>query len=161
MTDAPVTFPVTVQTVGPWRIAALRHVGPYQELGPSFERIGAWAGPKGLFTPDTPMVGVFHDNPQEVAPADLRSDAGVIVGEDVALDLEGLHEVRIPQHRAAVMTYTGSYEGLPGAYPQLGAWLQANGENWAVPAPSVEAYLDDPSSTPIDRVRTLIHAPLS
>ena len=69
------------RTVPAIRVAFMRHVGPYCEAGAAWERLQAWAGPRGLFGPRTLVLGVCHDDP-EVTPADkVRYDACVTVDE--------------------------------------------------------------------------------
>src|SRR5262249_53835150 len=49
---------VRVRTLPPRRVAFVRHVGPYNEVGPTFGRFMAWAGPRGLLGPATQVLGV-------------------------------------------------------------------------------------------------------
>ena len=63
------TYDVRIEDVPPRRVAFIRHVGPYQECGPVFQRMMAWAGRHGLFGPGTMILGIGHDDP-EVTPAD-------------------------------------------------------------------------------------------
>ena len=70
-------------------VACIRHVGPYPEIGKAIEKIFQWAGPKGLIQfPKTDVLAVYHDNPEETAEAELRSDACITVPEDTAADGE-------------------------------------------------------------------------
>ena len=63
------------------RVAFLRHVGPYQAVGPTFQRLAGWAGSRGLFGPGTLMLGICHDDP-DVTPADkIRYDCCITVDD--------------------------------------------------------------------------------
>ena len=61
MTTTAVAFPVRVEKVPERRVAFLRHVGPYTECGPTFQKLGMWAGPRGLFGPGTPTFYTDED----------------------------------------------------------------------------------------------------
>src|SRR5262249_55603814 len=70
--------------IPPYRVAYMRHVGPYGEGGrisalwASFER---WIRTRDLQGPDTLTIGIGHDAPK-IAPADkLRYDACLVVDD--------------------------------------------------------------------------------
>jgi len=73
---------VDVREFPPMHVAYVRHVGPYQEIGNAFKRLMRWAGPRRrLWTPETKILGVYHDNP-DLTPVDkLRAEACIIVPE--------------------------------------------------------------------------------
>lgn len=141
------------------RVASVRHVGPFTELTGAFGRISAWAGARGLFGPDTRVLGVFHDDPKVTPPAELRSDAAVTVGADV----EGEDDIAIttvPGGTYAVGMLKGPYEKLHEAYAWLhGTWLPASGREVAE-GPCYEVYLNDARSVAPEEILTAIHVPL-
>ncbi|MGH7713196.1 MAG: GyrI-like domain-containing protein, partial [Gemmatimonadaceae bacterium] len=52
---------IEIEQLAPMRVGAVRHVGPYDQIGKSFERLGALAGPAGLFQPpDALMLGIYY-----------------------------------------------------------------------------------------------------
>src|SRR5262245_28868407 len=105
-----------IRTLTAKRLAAVEHTGPYNQIGPSFRELGRLAGQGGLFAyPVARMVGVYHDDPRSTPAEQLRSAAGVIVPEGVAIPA-GLVELRIDEGTFAVLTHTGSYMGLPDAW---------------------------------------------
>jgi AraC family transcriptional regulator len=105
------------------------------------------------------MIGVYYDDPSVVGPADLRSHACFVVGEDVACP-EGLEEVRTAGGRMAVLRFKGHYSGLPAAYDYLyGHWLAASGSEPA-DAPSFELYVNSPMDTRPEDLLTDICVPL-
>jgi GyrI-like small molecule binding domain len=68
------------------RVAAMRHTGPYNQIPVAFERLGAIAGPAGLFRqPGAEGIAIYYDDPESTAQDRLRSDAGVVVPDGVAL----------------------------------------------------------------------------
>lgn len=143
----------------PLRLAALAHRGPYHEIGAAFEQLSLWAGGQGLFGPETRMVGVYYDDPQEVAAADLRSDAGLTVAESYEPP-EPAHLVRLAGGPHAVLRHVGPYATLPRAYDHVyGAWLPKSGREPA-DAPAYEVYLNSPRDTAPDQLVTEICVPL-
>jgi AraC family transcriptional regulator len=142
---------VTIENRAPIRIAYLTHLGPHSKIGPTFERLYAWAAPRGLTGPHAVGVAVYLDDVDAVPAADLRTQAGV----SVAADIEGDGDVQVrtvPGGRCAVRVLHGSYAGLSAAYGELFGWLAASGEQRG-DAPIVEVYLNDPHTTaPVDLV---------
>lgn len=149
-----------IRELPPLRVARLRHVGAYCDLAPVFGALCDWAGPRGLFGPDTRVLGLFHDDPRTTPEAELRSDAAVTVGPDV----EGEGDVVIDEVAGgtyAVGILKGPYEGLHAAYTWLlTEWLPASGRE-AKEGPAYEVYLNDPVSTPPEELLTAIHVPLA
>ncbi|WP_394820698.1 GyrI-like domain-containing protein [Pendulispora albinea] len=141
------------------KIAFIRHIGPYQDVGPTFARLMTWAGPKGLLGPGATVVGVPCDNPKVTPKSELRYDAGVVVADDFKGDDEvGVRELPGGEH--AVVCHEGPYSELPKAYDFLvGVWLPASGRQMGA-APPYEVYLRDASTTPPEELRTEIYLPL-
>jgi len=81
-TRTEMTFEVEVRDIPAMHVAYVRHVGPYHEIGKAFQRLMRWAGPRRrLWTPDTRILGVYHDNP-DLTPVDrLRGEACITVPE--------------------------------------------------------------------------------
>lgn len=141
------------------RVAAVRHRGPYSQIGQSFARLGAIAGPAGLVGPGTTMIAVYHDDPESTAEQDLRSDAGLVIAESGTLP-EGLTELRLLAGRYACTTHVGPYEGLSDAWARLmGEWLPRSGERVG-DGVSYEIYRKTPVDTPRDELVTEMYVPL-
>jgi AraC family transcriptional regulator len=71
-----------VREMAPMHVAYVRHVGPYQEIGKAFQRLMRWAGPRRrLWTPETRILGVYHDNPDLTPVEHLRAEACITVPE--------------------------------------------------------------------------------
>lgn len=151
--------PVTIRTEPPLRLAALPHKGAYHEISRAFQKLSAVMASRDLFRSAGRMVGVFYDDPQSVAEADLRSLAAFEIAgrSDLSTPLE---EVTLPGGRQAVLTYKGPYAGLPAAYDELfGVWLPTSGEEPA-DTPSFEVYLNTPMDTAPKDLLTELHLPL-
>ena len=152
-------YDVTLKDVPAYRLAGFAHRGPYQEIGTAFERVFAWAGPRGLIGPQTVGIGVYFDDPEAKAPAELRSFAGLTVAPDVAID-GGADIVEIASGPAVSTIHQGPYADLPAAYHYLyGDWLPTSGREPA-DQPCFEIYLNNPRDLPPTEWRTEVFLPL-
>ena len=71
---------VRIETLDPIHVARIRHVGPYAEVGPCFERLFRWAAVIGV--PTGRVLTLSYDDDDAVAPERLRSDACVELRTD-------------------------------------------------------------------------------
>lgn len=169
---APVSGPLTPETGGTTmkveivklpaqRIAFVRHVGPYDEVGEAFDTLMAWAAPRGLIGPGVKVIGVSYDDPNITAPAKIRYDAALTLATDDESEAEG--EIGIRELRGgsyAVVCHQGPYSDLTATYDFLyGRWLPASGYNLA-DAPPFEYYLNHPDSTEPEDLLTDVHIPI-
>jgi DNA gyrase inhibitor GyrI len=107
-----------------FRVMGIEHRGPYEKIGPAFERISAIAKEKGI---EPRMIGVYFDNPDMVAEDSLKSLAGMIVSAEDSLVLASLPELKsliIPAGHAAISSFEtdGMASMIIGAmksYPKL------------------------------------------
>ncbi len=56
-----------IVTREPVTVLALRHVGPYSEIGPAFGKLSGFVKAHGV--PTRGMLGVYHDDPAVVRAA--------------------------------------------------------------------------------------------
>jgi DNA gyrase inhibitor GyrI len=107
-----------------FRVMGIEHRGPYEKIGPAFERMSAIAKEKGI---EPRMIGVYFDNPDMVAEDSLKSLAGMIVSAEDSLVLASLPELKsliIPAGHAAISSFEtdGMASMIIGAmksYPKL------------------------------------------
>jgi AraC family transcriptional regulator len=152
---------VTVKTMPELRLAAVRHVGPYNQIPHAFERLGAIASTAGLpHRADTKMIAIYHDDPESVPQDELRSDAAITVPENAPLP-PGLAEEHLPAGRYASTVHVGPYEQLGDAWARfMGEWLPASGHRLG-PGASYEVYENDPRQVPKEQLRTEMLIPIS
>lgn len=150
---------VEIKTIAPIRVAFVRHTGPYSGCGAAWEKLCAFAGPRGLFGPQTRFLGICHDDPQITPSERIRYDACMTVnGAFQPVGEVGVQEVTGGEY--AVTLHCGPYEKLHETYARLcGEWLPNTGREPAA-APSFEVYLNDPKTTRPEELRTLVHVPL-
>ena len=152
-------FDVEIRTLPPQRIAAIRHKGPYLEVGVAFQKLISVFAARNLWQAARGMLAIYHDDPGVTKPQALRSDAGIIVTDDFEIP-DVLDDIAVPHGRMAVMRYKGPYAGLAAAYESLFRdWLPASGEE-PRDAPCFEVYLNDPAKTAPDDLLTDICVPI-
>jgi AraC family transcriptional regulator len=123
-------MPVEIKDIPPYRVAYMRHVGPYGEGGrisalwASFER---WIRTRDLVRPGLLTIGIGHDAPK-IAPADkLRYDACVVVDQAFKAD-RFVNIADLPGGKYAVAAFDGTAAEISDAWEQLWAvWLPASG----------------------------------
>lgn len=154
-TTAPVDRSVRTAMRPALRVAFLRHTGPYQEAGPTFQRMTEWAFSKGLLKPGTKILSISHDDAEVTAAEKLRLDCCVSVDDDFTPEGE-VGVQTIPEGEYVILTHRGSYAGLPDAYRWLyGEWLATSGRDFA-DRPPFEIYVSDPQETPEEQLLTEI-----
>jgi AraC family transcriptional regulator len=133
-------------------VAYVRHIGPYkgdQELfGRLFNRLMAWAGPRGLLRfPETKMMAIYHDNPDITDESRLRTDACITVPEDTQVEGE-IGKATIPAGKYAVAHFEITPDQYQDAWNAVyGGWLPESGYQPA-DGPCYELYLSDPNQHP-------------
>jgi AraC family transcriptional regulator len=154
------TVEVKVKRIEKLRVAFVRHVGPYDEVGTAWNRLCGWAGPKGLLGPGSRFLGVSHDDPEITPPEKLRYDAAIVVPGDVGPAGEvGIQEVGQGDYATAL--HRGPYQNLSQSYAAVaGEWAPGSGREIAS-GPSIEFYLNSPESTPPEQLLTEICLPLA
>jgi AraC family transcriptional regulator len=141
------------------RLAAVTHHGDYQEVGRAFEQAIAWAAARGLLGNGTRSIGIYNDDPLTVPLKDLRSEAGLVVSDDVQID-GVVHEVKIPSMLRASVVHKGPYAELEAPYRYLfREWLPASGRE-AGDHPCFEEYLNNPRELPPSEWLTRVSLPL-
>jgi AraC family transcriptional regulator len=150
---------VKIEHKEPIRVAFMRHVGPYGEVGATWNKLLPSLGKEGLLGGDSLFIGICHDDP-EVTPQDrIRYDACVSVDETFVPEGEIGVQV-IPGGEYAITTHFGPYQKLGETYTKLlGQWLPRSGRELRS-APCFEVYLNDPQSTEPEDLITDIYAPL-
>ena len=153
------TMDAQIKTFNQQQVAFVRHIGPYQECGPAWQRLCTWAGQRGLMGPNMKMIGLCHDDPVVTPPDKIRYDACIVVDESV--QPEGDIGVQaIPAGDYAVTMHHGPYEKLSETYAALcGQWLPQQGRELRLSA-CFEVYLNNPQTTKPEDLLTEVHVPL-
>jgi AraC family transcriptional regulator len=150
---------VTIEQREPTRVAFMRHVGPYAEVGETWDRFLPVLGKEGLLGGDTLFIGICHDDPEVTPPDKIRYDACVSVEENFRPSGDiGVQVIAGGEY--AMTTHFGPYNKLGRTYTKLlGQWLPRSGRELRQ-TPCFEVYLNDPQSTEPEDLITDIYAPL-
>ena len=143
------------------RIAALRHMGPYHRISETFAQLRELAERAGLYAFGRPtLVAVYYDDPVATAESELRSDAAIVIPEDVRVP-DGLTEVWLPAGRYAHATHVGPYAQLGDVWATFkGQWLPQSGEQLGT-GKSYEVYVTTPMDAPAEELQTELYLPLA
>ena len=143
----------------PMRLAAVPHRGDYGKIGDAFGLLDVWAKQQRL--EHAPLVAVYYDDPHNVAEAELRSEAGVIVHGGTEILGEGVHEVHVPGGKYAMGSYVGDYSGLPKAWEDFYINGVMRSGLKTKPDACFERYVTTPADAPAGELITELYAPLA
>jgi AraC family transcriptional regulator len=151
---------VRVETLPPRRVAFLRHVGPFSQVGSTFQRLFAWAGQRALLGPAAQALGICHDDPDVTSADKLRYDCCVTVADSVTGEGDvGVQTLAGGEY--VVVTHRGPYEKLPETWRWLyGTWLPTSGREPA-DGPPFEVYRNSPADTAPEALLTDVCVPLA
>ncbi|MEL6915266.1 MAG: AraC family transcriptional regulator [Pseudomonadota bacterium] len=155
-------YDVKIETTPPLRAAVMPHQGAYTQIARAFEQFSAIMTARGLWPHVRGMIGAYHDDPNDVPEAELRSHAGALVAPGMELP-EGLEEIVIPGGKLAKLRVEGPYSGLQAAYDYFyGTWLPGSGEEPrdGAGAMAFEFYINSPMDAAPDELLTDICVPL-
>jgi len=137
---------------------AVRHDGPYIEIGKAFETLFGQLAVRGALPGRIEMIAVYLDDPTAVQPERLRSLAALAApGGSVDPPVE---RIEIAGGDYAVLRHKGPYADMWAAYLWLfGTWLPQSGRE-AGDHPVVEHYFNSPQDTKPSDLLTDLCLPL-
>jgi len=143
----------------PIRVVFMRHVGPYHEVGNTWQKLMGWAASRGMFGAMSRPIGICHDDPEITPPDKLRYDACIGVPDKFEPEGEiGVQEIAGGPYAKTV--HKGPYERIGQTYAALmGQWIPAQNREPAN-APCLEVYLNNPQQTPPEELMTEVFVPL-
>ncbi len=148
---------VHIENFNEMNVARVRHIGPYNEIRPCFERLFGWVG--SINARSGRVFTLSYDDPDTVAADSLRSDACVELSTE-ATPPPGISLDTLAAGRYAVYTHQGPYDGIPKAYKNLfNVWLPQSGEQMD-DRPFMEIYQNSPADTAPEDLLTDLCLPL-
>lgn len=150
---------VQIKTIPARRVAFMRHIGPYDQVGATWDEFLPVLGKDGLLGGDSEFIGICHDDPDVTPPEKTRYDACVTVDEDFVPQGEiGVQTIAGGEY--AITTHFGPYDKMGDTWAKLlGQWLPRSGRELRE-EPCFEIYLNDPTSTDPEDLLTDLCAPL-
>jgi AraC family transcriptional regulator len=134
---------VELKTLPETRVAYMRHVGPYGDVGiPSlWQRFEAWCRQGSMFGPGRSVYGIGLDNPDITAPDKCRYDACIAV-DDIFRPEGDVGVQTIGGGLYACTPFSGTSEHIHAAWMRLFAeWLPGSAYQ-PDDRPAVEIYGD-------------------
>jgi AraC family transcriptional regulator len=135
-----------IEVVHAVRVAFIRHVGPYEQATPQFERLRQWSRAAANRPParrEPLFIGMAHDIPGVTPAAQLRFDCCMEVGVDCRAEGEvGVQSVFGTAY--AVALHQGTFATLAETYSHLARNFIPSQGATIVSGPSVEIYLTPP-----------------
>ena len=161
MTSHPLE--VQVRHLAPATLAYLRHIGPYKGdtalFRRLFEKLLAWAGPRGLIGPDTSYLSLFQDNPNLTPAAKQRMEVALTVPAGTLPD----GEIGIQTLESGVYATARVYVPIEDYAEQwnrlVADWLPGSGYQ-PDHRPAMEYYLNNPQTDPEGRYHVEICLPV-
>jgi AraC family transcriptional regulator len=151
---------VVIETFPSEPAVLLRHVGPYENVVNAYKRMFGWFGETGMYSLETKILGLSHDDPEQVAAERLRYDVCFTTPTMVTETPGDMRAEMLPGGCYAVYLHKGSYSGFSDAFQRLFClWLPESGEELA-DRPCVEWYLNDPMDTSEPELLTKLCIPL-
>jgi AraC family transcriptional regulator len=147
-----------IERVAPLSVAFVRHVGPYDQVRPVFERLTAWAAARAPAV-EPLLLGLAHDNPSITPAAQLRFDCCIEVTPTMRGEGDvGVTEVCGGEYATAV--HRGPFDRLAETYAWLALdFMPRKGRSMRM-APCVEIYLTPPERTPPAELITEVLVPI-
>lgn len=131
---------ITTDEKGPYYIVYLEHSGPYYQIQNKIVKVEKYLVDNNIQYLHS--VGIYFDNPAEVAESELKSFGGFLVKDSVVVN-EPYKFLKIDRRQVVV----ASIEALPmiapfKIYPAFNEWL-GNNKNVEIVAPPIELYVSD------------------
>ncbi|MEZ0327851.1 MAG: GyrI-like domain-containing protein [Fimbriimonas sp.] len=147
--------------LSPIRIVTLKHAGPYENIGPVFDRLFDWIETNNV--PVQRTIGIYYDNPDYVSAAQLRSAACVEVPVGYQLPNHGpeFQVQEIAGGPYATTRFVGSYEKLGPVWEELTRYVERIMVKKISDNPAFEVYVNDASETPPEQLITELYMPLA
>jgi len=122
---------IEVKQMPEFHVAYVRHIGPYKGDAALFEglfgRLAQWAGPRDLFSADTKMMAIYHDDPNVTGEDRLRTSACITIPQDTPVEGE-VGKMSIPGGKFAVASFEVTSDGFEEAWNTvMGEWLPESG----------------------------------
>jgi len=147
---------VTVKQVGSFVYCSLPQKGSFSEIQNAIGKLLQNMRSQNVF-PTGPMLGIYHNSPDQVKPEELSWEVGFPVN-DQAMVQAPLEKKQWTDLTVAAALHVGAYEKTAETITEIYAWMAANG--YVQTGPLVERYLDmNPMQMKPEDLRTEIWIP--
>jgi AraC family transcriptional regulator len=146
---------INMQNLGQMTLACVRHVGPYEQSKPAWDKLMKWAITSGAIEKDATFVGLAHDDPQATPPEKIRFDVCLTIPKDFKIKGD-VKRLEAGGARYLHARHVGPYDKLRETYALLAKWFETNEKEFGK-GPAIEVYRNDPKTTPPEELITDIY----
>lgn len=132
---------VTTQEVSPFTYCCISHKGPFTEIEQIIGQVISAMQSQNVM-PGGPMIGVYHNSPEQVKPEDLEWEIGFPITPQAFVQ-SPLEKKQWEFTLVATTIHTGPYEETGESYGRIFEWMEAN--QYAQTGPVLERYLVTPT----------------
>lgn len=155
------TMDVQVIQLSALKVIMIRHVGPYDQISPVFDRLFEWVTAQNV--PIQRTIGIYWDNPDFTPSSRLRSAACV----QVPIDYQITNNMGLPLEVGqiaggpyATTRFVGPYENLAPVWTEFTRYIERGLRRQISMNPAFEVYDNDPSNTPAEQLVTELYMPV-
>lgn len=140
-------------------LACIRHVGEYDKVGQSFQKLMIWAAKRLVLKLRPTTIGIVHDNPDLTAKQHRRFDACLLLTK--AIQPQGVIGYKqISGGKFAVFRYKGPYEALYTIYDYIYHRCLFDYQWELRDEPALEWYIHSPPLYRPEQLLTDIYLPI-
>ncbi|MCK5124751.1 MAG: GyrI-like domain-containing protein [candidate division Zixibacteria bacterium] len=142
------------------KVAYIRHMGPYQECGPAWEKLYEWAMKNGIDIKKSLWIGASYDDPENTPPEKIRYDACVVIPENFKED-DTVKVQELPGGKYAMAIHMGAYKNIGETYKKMFSEGLPKADLSIRMAPCYEYYIGDCTGIPEEKLKTELYIPIS
>jgi len=123
-------YEVQVRKTEPIRVASIHHTGPYQDLGPVYQRLQQLISTNKV-RPNGFIREIGYDNPMQTPPDKCRQEVCIPICDSTAE--AGVEVKTLPQVTVISVTHKGGldFQSMGPAYQALMGWAAKEGKKTA------------------------------
>lgn len=132
---------IKIKEVSRFSYVCVAHTGPYTDMDKVIGKLMSTIQSRNVF-PTGPMIGVYHNSPEEVKPEELEWEVGFPINTQVNVD-EPLQKKVWNFTSVVSAIHRGPYEETGKTITRMLAWMEVKGLVQA--GPMLEKYLTMPT----------------
>lgn len=118
---------VRIEQTPPFRVAAMRHIGPVEQTANIWPKMVAWAKRNQLFSPNSIFLGIHNDYWDENAKDKYRYDAAIVIPDNFT-PCDDVNTFTIAGGEVAMTEFSGSLSEADDAWRRfVDQWLPISG----------------------------------
>ena len=124
------------------------YIGNAQVFTDLFNKLGNWAGPKGLISKESVFLSSYQDDPESTPLDELKLDVCLSIPENTDVDGEIRKKILPGGFYAVMHAELSETEDFGAVWQALGKWVEDNNFSIDMSRPSYEIYQNNPEEHP-------------